>query len=116
MQFLRDAVLQFDVRIFSSRSKYFGGRWAMRRWLRHHLVEFAWKNIKVDAFTTEDVRELHEAWASGVLSLISFPTSKPPAHVTIDDRAVTFTGTWPSMGEISDFKPWNKPDFPAYQT
>jgi hypothetical protein len=28
--------------------------------------------------------------------------------VTLDDRAITFTGTWPSMKQLQEFKPWNK--------
>ena len=39
---------------------------------------------------------------------ISFPESKPPALVTIDDRAVLFTGVWPDVAELRRFKPWNK--------
>lgn len=39
---------------------------------------------------------------------IYFPTEKPPALITIDDRAITFTGVFPSVDEIKKFKPWNK--------
>lgn len=41
------------------------------------------------------------------LRLLSFPWSKPPAWLTIDDRAVTFNGKWPSVEFIENFKPWN---------
>lgn len=30
------------------------------------------------------------------------------ALVTIDDRAVTFTGEWPSIDALMAFQPWNK--------
>ena len=35
---------------------------------------------------------------------------KPPAFVTIDDRALTFTGNWADfdIGKLMEFKPWNK--------
>lgn len=39
---------------------------------------------------------------------LEFPTEKPPAFVTIDDRAICFTGVFPTNQEIKDFKPWNK--------
>jgi hypothetical protein len=39
---------------------------------------------------------------------LSFPLEKPPAFLTIDDRALLFTGTWPDVGKLKAFKPWNK--------
>lgn len=32
---------------------------------------------------------------------------RPPAYVTLDDRAVTFTGTWPDMEALLAFRPWH---------
>ena len=43
-----------------------------------------------------------------IMARIEWPWFKPPAHVTIDDRALTFVGTWPELQAIHDFKPWNK--------
>jgi hypothetical protein len=39
---------------------------------------------------------------------IQFGTNKPSALVTLDDRAVTFTGNWPSVEDLLNFKPWNR--------
>jgi len=39
---------------------------------------------------------------------VRFVTEKPPALVTLDDRASTFTGTWPKVADLLAFKPWNK--------
>lgn len=75
----------FDVCIFSSRSRYWGGRAAMKRWLLHHGVR------------------------PGEIEAIRFPLLKPPAHLLIDDRAWTFTGTFPTVQQINEFRPWNKP-------
>lgn len=75
---------KIKIAIFSSRSRYLGGRRAMKRWLRKHgLTKLALKKI-------------------------SFPTRKPPAFILIDDRAYTFKGKFPTEEFILDFKPWYK--------
>lgn len=81
----------FDVVIFSSRSNQPGGLDAMKKWLKEHAGNAWWESPAGPGI--EDVR---------------FVTEKPPAMVTIDDRALTFTGVWPSMEVLKTFKPWNK--------
>lgn len=83
--FIREAMKFFDVQVYSSRSSQPGGVHAMKTWMREHSTDHA----MVDA--------------------LSWPTQKPAAFVTIDDRAITFTGKWPDMTTLRDFKPWNKP-------
>ena len=39
---------------------------------------------------------------------LRFPLMKPPAFLQIDDRAITFTGVFPSTEEMKAFRPWNK--------
>ena len=58
--------------------------------------------------TAMDVEDQLRPEAYAVIDRIAFPLWKPPAHVTIDDRAVTFTGLWPSLDDIATFKPWNR--------
>jgi len=87
--FIRDASLHFDVHVYSARSGLPGGIDAMKAWFLKH----GW-----------------EADASGDPAGLSFPTCKPPAHVSIDDRAMTFTGTWPDIQALKDFRPWNDLD------
>ena len=89
LEFLSDAVKQFRVAIYSSRSGQPGGIEAMQAWL-HDRVTNHW--------------DVEGEW----LAEIEWPTEKPPALVTIDDRAVTFTGQWPSVQSLLEFKPWNK--------
>jgi hypothetical protein len=43
-----------------------------------------------------------------ILLCAKFPAEKPPAHVSLDDRCLLFTGAWPAMETLKEFKPWNK--------
>lgn len=103
----------FDVCILSSRSHQWGGRRAMKRWLRKWLALY----FKFD--TTEackwadnphqdDDWYLAESCADDVLSMIRFPRHKPPATVVLDDRAINFDGNWPEVGQLESFTPWNR--------
>jgi hypothetical protein len=85
IEFLRRASRHFNVNIYSSRSHYEGGIEAMKSWLAKYGG---------DALVQE----------------LFFPKFKPPAKVTIDDRAITFNGPddWPSIEELLEFEPWNK--------
>lgn len=111
IDFLLLAVEKFDIAIHSSRSRYWGGRRAMKNWLRHHICQFYWTGNDLDVsslYTASDYEQLYVLKADLVIGQISFPLWKPPAHVTIDDRAITFNGQWPPLTEIESFKPWNR--------
>jgi hypothetical protein len=104
MQFLAEAIQHFDVKIYSSRSakKYDGGKRAMITWLRYWAErelpneEPNWtRNAVINALCHNS-----DAW----------PDEKPPAFVTLDDRALTFEGVWPTIETLKTFKPWNKRD------
>lgn len=90
--FMLGALRHFDVVIFSSRSNQKGGIAAMQNWLREHAGPLCW-------YPTPDGPGLED---------IRFVTEKPPALVTIDDRALTFDGTWPPFETLKAFQPWNK--------
>ena len=108
----------FKVAIYSSRSHRWFGRLAMQRWLRHHLTALApvyeltpawWLDrIQRTAFAEPTWMDEVDIAVSGVISEIMWPTYKPAALVTIDDRALTFNGDWPTLRELADFQPWNK--------
>lgn len=91
MEFLFKAVAVFDVHILSSRSNQDGGIEAMKaaitRWMMLEGVE-------------GNIQEFVE-------KVLKWPTHKPPAFITLDDRCVRFDGTWPGLSELSNFKPWN---------
>lgn len=95
--FLLLACDKFDVQVFSSRSEQASGILAMIAWFGKHTP--------FSRPTTYS--KSHISWYGGTVS-ISFPTSKPPAFLTIDDRAITFTGQWPEVEQLLQFKPWNK--------
>jgi hypothetical protein len=76
---------RFNVCIFSTRNSNPDGPSAMMHWMVDNGVP--WE----------------------VLDRVTFPLEKPPAHVTIDDRALQFTGRPIPLDEIADFSPWNHP-------
>lgn len=91
--FMLDALQYFDVVIFSSRSNQLGGTTAMQTWLKEHAGQ-CW-------YPTPDGPGLED---------IRFASEKPPAFLTIDDRAICFNGDWTSLSPktLLQFKPWNK--------
>lgn len=89
--FMLSALHLFDVVIYSARSKDPKGIKAMKAWL-YDYGGSAW----------------YESPAGPGLEDVKFAHEKPAAFVTIDDRAITFTGEWPDMNTLLNFKPWNK--------
>jgi hypothetical protein len=86
----------FRLVIYSSRSKTEEGVIAMRKWL--HEQRRAWC---ITSGLPNDGPELTE---------IEFAHEKPPAFLTIDDRALTFNGRWDDAmwrpENLLAFKPW----------
>lgn len=88
LNFMAEALEEgWDVVIHSSRARYFGGISAMRAWLREHAGN-GWDTMGPSLC---DVR---------------FTRWKPPAVLTIDDRAMRFNGVWPGLAAIKKFKPY----------
>lgn len=106
MAFIIEAVEQFEVHIYSSRSGQTGGITAMQDWLHEHMTTHFVHKVcdgKGELNTHEMARE-----ALAVEAEVKWPTEKPPAMISIDDRCLTFTGIWPGIDELKAFKPWNK--------
>ncbi len=97
-QFLLDAQQHFDVHVLSSRSHQPGGIAAMMDWMYRQATSMA----------DPSVMHIGIGALTDAIDQIKWPTQKPAAMVTIDDRAVCFMGTWPGMQELKNFKPWNK--------
>lgn len=85
-EFIMAALEAFDVQVYSSRSGQKDGINAMQRYLIERV----------------------ELPVGVVLDRIGWPDEKPPAMVTLDDRALTFDGTWPTIAALKTFQPWNK--------
>lgn len=104
IQWLWRAQQFFDVQIYSSRSSQPGGREVMERWLRAE----AWKVWRGEPELLW--RETPEECVTIFMTGLSFPAEKPPAFLTIDDRAICFDGNWAGLDPegLLQFKPWNK--------
>jgi hypothetical protein len=79
VEFVTEAVKHFKVAVYSTRSGEDGGIPAMQAWMCQH------------GFPVDE---------------IAFPTTKPPALWSLDDRVDRFTGTFPDIDYIKAFKPW----------
>lgn len=118
MPFLVRAVAHFRVAILSSRSHQFGGRRAMKRWLMRHLEQAFLDDHRLLAQAQDVVGD--PGWfmepydvecrdtTKALIKTLEFPRHKPPALVTVDDRAMQFDGYFPPMQDLINFRPWNR--------
>lgn len=90
----------FKLVIYSSRSKTADGRTAMWSWLKHQWG--VWYH--------DPVKGCSECPAISYKDF-EFANEKPPAFLTIDDRAIQFSGNWAIIPPTAliNFKPWNVP-------
>lgn len=91
------AAQYFTLVIYSSRSKDPDQIWAMREWMRAQ-----WDIAGKPSWTC----------SNDMLSDFEFANEKPPAFLTIDDRAICFTGDWSALSPetLRNFKPWTMND------
>lgn len=82
----------FDVAIYSSRSNQPDGVAAMRAYCGFHLFN--------------ELRDVDQTVQ--IMNRLQWPLEKPPAAVTLDDRAITFRGVWPEVDDLRRFQPWTK--------
>jgi hypothetical protein len=91
-EWLEKAQDLFSVVVYSSRSKTPAGIAAMSVWLAEQCG--AWRE---------------RTGRGDFLMNIGFAHEKPAAFLTIDDRAITFSGDWRRLPPevLLEFKPWN---------
>ena len=92
-EWAEQAAKQFKLVIYSSRSKNPDAITAMQLWL--YAQRKQWR-------AAGGMHETDEPLS------FEFASEKPAAFVTLDDRAITFTGAWPDVATLRAFKPWNK--------
>jgi len=79
-EFCSQALDYFKIWVVSSRCSQPGGAQAIVDWLTEHKFPM------------------------GIL--VSTDGTKPSAFLTLDDRAITFTGSWPNVQTLRKFTPW----------
>lgn len=97
--FLNQAKEHFEIHIYSTRSNYPEGITAMQVWFGKHFTDYMFK--KNPSLKEKFDHFLCPPW-------LNFPKKKPPAYVTIDDRAINFDGKWPDIDLLKNFQPWYK--------
>ena len=94
------AVDHFEIVIYSSRSKTVEGRQAMfdalTKWAKEWATEIG------DLEPHQDPEYL--------VGVLDFSDVKPPAFLTIDDRAICFQGNWSALdpAELLEFRTWTQ--------
>jgi hypothetical protein len=88
IEWLESLLDDFEVCIYSSRSKSSLAICEMKNWLYKYGMD--WEDIE----------------------RIKFPMQKPAAFLTIDDRTICFEGEFNNLTlkELLKFKPWNRRD------
>lgn len=101
LAFIIKARKDFEITICSSRAKSEVGRKAIQEYLQKYFVHQLGLSAEI---------------AGQILDEITITNEKPAAYVSIDDRALTFNGEWPSIEELKTFQPWyRKPAEPRAQ-
>lgn len=92
-EFLYEANEYFIINIFSGRSHRDGGIEAMKKWFQEEWLKWIRKT---------------EYTGINIVPWLRFPDHKPPALLTLDDRAMLFVGKWPNVWTMHLFQPWYK--------
>lgn len=102
MHFLASVVNAFDVVIFSARFRGMDGVEVLpivKQWMLEQMSLYV---------EDRQLRGKKVAECQDILPKIRYDGQKPIAHVYLDDRAMTFTGSWPTVEKIMKFKTWTE--------
>lgn len=119
IEWLLEAMVLYDIAIFSARSSQAGGIPAMQAWLKKELI--LWlsdckdvKEIIAKAYLANYQPETSDSnyemclWADGIVNQIQWPTTKLPSKLYIDDNAHRFEGQFPSLSDVRGMDSWVK--------
>lgn len=100
---------EYELHIFSSRSRYLGAKRAMKNWIRDNIERYLYNaqpEFKAECHF-DDKKTMARWLAEKAVKQMKFPTRKPAAYLTIDDRAICFDGNFNGLNvNIERFKPW----------
>lgn len=116
LEFIIKAMNHFEVNILSSRSHQWMGKKAMKKWLYNYLYKEAiiyeecpsWLSCCIHCFADPWEEQVEWDIKRIVYKEIKWPVFKPASLISIDDRGFQFTGIWPNIQFLLEFKPWNK--------
>lgn len=97
-EFLEKAKEVFSIHIYSARSHQPGGIEAMKQWFEAYYNDWMFKQHPSMPLSTQ----------YPCPEYLVFDTVKVGALIGLDDRVLTFDGTWPDPVELLNFRPWNK--------
>src|SRR5215468_641319 len=106
LDFLEEAHAAFQVYIYSARSHQIGGIQAMQVWL---IQAYETRHTAKYDEPTDDIRDSIRQF---VCDRLKWPTFKPSAFVTLDDRVIRFEGpkSWPAIPDLLAFQTWMQRD------
>jgi len=91
MAFLREAAKTFQVHVYSSRSGSLAGQQAMKSAIHDWLTADGMEDNEAEDF---------------IMRSLCWPTEKPAAFLTLDDRVLCFKGEFPTIEALHNFKTW----------
>ena len=108
---------EWEVVVHTTRLQHHNAGEALVRWFIQH--GFPPARLSDDAVYHPDYREATYVSPRDQLqdefptlgtsaSKLWFSATKPSAFVTLDDRALTFTGVWPDPAALAGFKTWQQ--------
>lgn len=110
-EWAQEAAQHFQLVIYSSRSKDPEQITAMQTWLLNQRVVWRKCNKLPDESHQCSYSERFVTFGVGAPKPLhfEFKAEKPPAYLTIDDRAIQFRGDWTVLppAVLREFKPWN---------
>ncbi len=109
IEFIYNASKEFNIEIYSSKFKYIGGKYLVKRYLKKYMTDYLY-TVHFDSLMDLELQEKEEPVEvtayevsqalKGIMRIISFTKNKPNGILTVGDRYIPFTGIWPDIEDI----------------